>query len=307
MAKVIILEGIDGSGKTTLAKELQNIGYEYKHEGVPHPGVDLIAHYLSVLDSSMGSEKNVVHDRLWLGERIYGPVMRNLDRLGPMGHTLFERLHRSKDITHILCHPPYEVALANYAKRKALKGEYIDSDNHFQQIYERYRSFVTNMDIVYDYTKHDSKALLTQLNLSKSTLPKGTVGHLSAKYLFIADRPNHDYIDVPFHAITGSSGYFNESLRLAFILERDLAISNAYSPKGVEHNLIPVVKLLRELQHIFIMGGKAAEWFFKYRGQINPLIKVHYIPHPSYLKRFKGHNPQILAEIITGALNGRIN
>ncbi len=43
MGRVVILEGPDGSGKTTLAKELVKSGFTYKHMGVPDEGTDLMA------------------------------------------------------------------------------------------------------------------------------------------------------------------------------------------------------------------------------------------------------------------------
>lgn len=71
---MIILEGPDGSGKSTLAGELGGA----RHEGPPGD-VDLFRHYQMKLQE----EAYVVHDRLFHGELVYGPVMRGRSRLTP--------------------------------------------------------------------------------------------------------------------------------------------------------------------------------------------------------------------------------
>lgn len=71
---MIILEGPDGSGKSTLAGELGGA----MHEGPPGD-IDLFRHYQSKLQK----EAYIVHDRLFHGELVYGPIMRGRSRLTP--------------------------------------------------------------------------------------------------------------------------------------------------------------------------------------------------------------------------------
>jgi MoxR-like ATPase len=66
---IVILEGPDGAGKTTLAEQLaKKYGLVYKHEGPPPPKVNVLEYYGQLLDEARG--KNVVFDRLALGERV---------------------------------------------------------------------------------------------------------------------------------------------------------------------------------------------------------------------------------------------
>lgn len=308
MNRIVILEGPDGAGKTTLANELVvKYGFRYKHEGPPPISADLHAHYLKVLNESIESPFDTVHDRLWLGERIYGPVARGLDRLGPEGQKLILRLHTSKQIKMLICLPKLKAVKENYVRKLETGHDYLQSPEKLVKVFQSYCHWLYNygnMGELYDYTKDFSISKLLDSFDPHSVLPSGTVGSRLAKYLFIGDRPNHLTIDVPFHAVDGSSGYFNRALELANIAEPDVAISNAFGPgkltSPIKHSLRSMIDKLPHLTNIFLMGKNAQEWFSN--SVMSPqdlhLRDVHNLPHPSYLKRFYGANPKVLAKMI---------
>jgi predicted ATPase len=298
---VVVLEGPDGGGKTTLATSLMNKGFDYVHCGPPEAGTDLLAHYLQILDSALNSQKDVVIDRLWLGERIYGPICRNNDRVGVLGQTLFQRIHNSKPILHYLCLPPIGVAKVNYIDKMKDKDDYVKSMDRWSDIYRAYYEWFCVFGAVanlFDYKRHTVETVMADLEILNDftdLLPKGTVGSPQAKYLFVGDQPNHDSIDVPFFATNGSSGYFNRALKLANFKESEIAIGNAYSPTGERHDGDEMIRSLPKLQKIILMGGKAHDWY--HRNITKNGHQVHGTPHPSYLKRFKGHDPAVMAEM----------
>ena len=74
---IIIIEGPDGSGKTKLAKQLQTqTGYELKHRSKPKTDeerLNMLQHYME--DIKIG--KNMIWDRGFYSEMVYGKVMRD--------------------------------------------------------------------------------------------------------------------------------------------------------------------------------------------------------------------------------------
>lgn len=74
---IIIVEGPDGSGKSTLAKKLADqTGFLLMHRSQPKSDEEkqnMMAEYLQVIRAG----KNVIMDRCWYSEMVYGPVMRD--------------------------------------------------------------------------------------------------------------------------------------------------------------------------------------------------------------------------------------
>jgi thymidylate kinase len=75
---MIIIEGIDGTGKTTLADEMKKFGFHVQHSGYDN-GIGLFKKFRDLLDST---EINcIVLDRSFITEVVYGSVIRNYSRI----------------------------------------------------------------------------------------------------------------------------------------------------------------------------------------------------------------------------------
>ena len=74
---IIILEGPDGSGKTTLAEQLaKQTKYLILHRTQPKTDEEkarMMSEYLQVIRTG----KNMIFDRCWYSEMVYGPIMRD--------------------------------------------------------------------------------------------------------------------------------------------------------------------------------------------------------------------------------------
>lgn len=74
---IIIIEGPDGSGKTTLANQLsKQSSYPIIHRVQPkteHDKKVMLEEYLEVIRT----RRNMIFDRSWYSEMVYGPVMRD--------------------------------------------------------------------------------------------------------------------------------------------------------------------------------------------------------------------------------------
>lgn len=73
----VLVEGVDGVGKSTLAEELKSVGYEYLHSPFV-AGEAVLERYQSTLSSV---NTPAVLDRTFLSEYVYGTVVRGHSRL----------------------------------------------------------------------------------------------------------------------------------------------------------------------------------------------------------------------------------
>lgn len=80
--EVVVLEGCDGAGKTTLATTLAtHRGYVVVHSGRTPDDVDLLARYCSIL----AAPGKIVLDRSFISELVYGPLQYGRSRLTARG------------------------------------------------------------------------------------------------------------------------------------------------------------------------------------------------------------------------------
>ena len=90
---IIIIEGPDGSGKTTLANQLsKQTGYKIIHRTQPKTEEEkaiMMDEYLQTIRAG----KNMIFDRCWYSEMVYGPVMRDTSVISyPQMYDLERRL-----------------------------------------------------------------------------------------------------------------------------------------------------------------------------------------------------------------------
>ena len=74
----IVLEGLDRSGKSTLAAQLSRYGYSIRHAPYVSDHVSIEQHYRDLID---GVSTSTVFDRTFISEMVYGPVLRRLSRI----------------------------------------------------------------------------------------------------------------------------------------------------------------------------------------------------------------------------------
>ncbi|GAA3762076.1 hypothetical protein [Salinactinospora qingdaonensis] len=76
--RLIILEGCDGVGKSTLARRIAHMhGHRILHSGVSPEGTDLVIHYTHAIQALEHS----VMDRSFISELVYGPLFRGHTRI----------------------------------------------------------------------------------------------------------------------------------------------------------------------------------------------------------------------------------
>lgn len=155
---VTIFEGCDGSGKSTAAKSFaQAQGARYVHLG-PFPQVKdgLARLYAEALLPAVLGYQDVVLDRSWLSEPIYGEVYRDgVDRIGAYSRRMLERLALRCGALVVRCNPGEAVCVSNWLTRKG--EEYLDHDEQVKLVHRFYQDrsrLRTDLLIIdYDYTE----------------------------------------------------------------------------------------------------------------------------------------------------------
>lgn len=127
---IIILEGPDGSGKTTLANKIKDqTGYTLLHRShkTDTEATCLFDEYAQVIKSG----KNCIMDRGWYSEMVYGPVMRGNSIITYPQMYELERMLAKNGALIIHCTAP-EMTLW---KRCLRRGEdYVTSRDKFHEI-----------------------------------------------------------------------------------------------------------------------------------------------------------------------------
>ena len=147
---IIIVEGADFSGKSTLAQDLMQ---KYRNHVYIHCAVtsDIYALHTTAITNAFNFSKDftVIIDRLHYSELVYGPIFRN-----GVSYDVkkFDDLYSNKNIPNlykVLCLPPKEIVLNGFKKRAAAGGEMF---NTVEKVYDEYAKNPLGWN-VYDWTK----------------------------------------------------------------------------------------------------------------------------------------------------------
>lgn len=128
---IIIIEGADGAGKTTLAEKIKaQTGYMMLHRTQPKNEEDkkrMMDEYIQVIKAG----KNCILDRSWYSEMVYGPVMRDASTITYPQMYELERLLAKNGALVIYCTAPE----ATLWKRCLTRGEdYVTQLETFHEI-----------------------------------------------------------------------------------------------------------------------------------------------------------------------------
>lgn len=142
MKRVLIFEGPDGGGKTTLARVTRDaLGDAVLTHHGPYPDVtdhDALAeiYALSMLPA-LDDRHDVILDRCWLSEIPYGLAFRGgADRLTWRGRRYLETAAAQCDARVYLCLPSWNRVADNYQARKG--EEYLETLAQLRRVYRWY-------------------------------------------------------------------------------------------------------------------------------------------------------------------------
>lgn len=139
---IIIIEGIDGSGKTTLAeriRELSPVGARIEHHGPLTLGVEqeYVLPIFNVKDDEL-----LIADRWHVGELIYGPIYRGVSLTEGRYNEIIERALDFKHAVKVIVNPPVEII----RERLTARGEDYLKDEHIDEVSAAYEDYARAWD-----------------------------------------------------------------------------------------------------------------------------------------------------------------
>lgn len=131
--KNVIIEGIDGTGKSTLAKALCRFGFKMYHFDYDEKCDNLKTKYEHVLKQAASSR--ILLDRSFISEQVYGSVLREKGRLSENDFLNLLRIYHQRKSVLVYLFAPQDVLL----KRKNDRGsDFIKK--HFSSLEASYES-----------------------------------------------------------------------------------------------------------------------------------------------------------------------
>ncbi len=297
---IVLIEGCDGTGKTTLANELVSYGYDYHHFVVPDKPV--MRYWFEKLQTLT---QPTVLDRLHLSEEAYGPVFRDGSALSELDWWVVEGWLWARDTVLILC----STSWANMEENQRVsKGEY--HGDRQRAVVLNYMDLLGKTDLpmtLYDYTGGDVVHTLA-MSLVKERQARSRVrwertglGAIQGpRTWLVGDRPSPQAVKEPelsqtvFHSTAGE--YLRRAMagsyeRLAW---HNTHLSNAYDGRGMALPLYDDWNWLGRPKVVALgnLASKALE------GAGIPNEKV---PHPQWWRRFRHHDLKEYTDELTRA------
>jgi thymidylate kinase len=289
---IIILEGPDGAGKSTLSETLRQHLQKSKMTHVVKHGPylnispeELCRIYFRSMSNALTYDDHVILDRSWLSEPIYGNIYRKgINRLDVPRRRMLERTALARGAVVIQCQPDFEVCKQSFMLRE--KDEYLDTIKQLSQVYAEYESLgqTTALPIMhYDYTVDSIEDLLAKLK-TKSIENKAAGGGSFNKgnILMLCDKGPRTNVRasaavIPFINFLDNDG---PSRMLAETLERENIPENkiywintqTYQGTPTSANFIKDLKPSK----IFALGNNAYMW------AINNDVQATKLPPPLY-------------------------
>ena len=145
-----IIEGPSCAGKTTLAKRLVKLyKLKYYHEGPPPKNVNKLKYYSNKLE--VYKNENFVLDRFAIGERIYGPLLRDDYDFNFKHWVTLQKLLIKYEIRHIILIPSYRICYNRWINEN---DNLIKTKQLFLRLYDRW------LDIIYEFESFSANELI---------------------------------------------------------------------------------------------------------------------------------------------------
>lgn len=314
---LILLEGVDGGGKSTLADRIADTFTFLTedepdppqliriHKGKPTPGLDAFQEYelplerFDLRDFVTSKRDLVIMDRWHAGEIPYGKLYRGASRLDDAGLLHVELTLSAMGAVKVLAQPD-DVDLIKY--RLKTRGEDFLKPEHVDQVWRYYES----LRKLYGYIRASDTAPSELIQAARdravnmSNLPPrwtGYIGSHNPRLLLVGDQRNdgprarHEFIRAFTPCLSGSSAHYLLQTMCLADIRQGVGIVNAHEP-GVDLSLIPKISS----QPVVVALGRQAS-----KTLTDVDVEHETVPHPQWVRRFRNRQMGWYAQEIKSA------
>lgn len=280
---IIILEGIDKCGKSTLAKQLC-IKFKATLIKTNAPKTkNAFDEYISIINKLKHSE-NYVFDRFYLGEMAYGPTYRKKSTVSEVQQFYLESLLIKFNPVLIYCWLDYNLLCWNFEREKEESTRFNDVPK-LAKLFDGAFNNSTLPKLKYNYSALKSFKMVIEKIKEVTRKQKinpikfSYAGHLRPDVLFVGDEPNYQLKkrNRPYGVFNSSSGMFLFKVLSSCKLKFGV-INSREDNKELE---LSDIKKLKPKQ-VVCLGKKAHARVLK------KLPTVKAVVHPQFANRFYG-------------------
>jgi len=180
---IIIIEGVDLGGKTTVVEDLKryygNGAVVFKNPIKPrskHDRESIFIAYTVMFGMALKDEfknKLVIFDRAYPSEMVYSKVKRNYEAMNDLRWWKFDSNIANEDVLMVYCYAP----LTKLTERLKVRGDDYVKKNELEKLVKRYDRFLKKTKLLHlkirsiDTREHNLLKILDFLQKHKNVIP----------------------------------------------------------------------------------------------------------------------------------------
>lgn len=280
--KLTIFEGVDGSGKTTAAKEYaERTGALYIHfPSLPRVNKGLPRMYIEAMLPALLGYQDVVFDRSWYSEIPYGINFRDgFNRTPNQVMRMLDRVAMKCGAVIVLCDPGFDLCRDNFMARKHL--EMLSDDTQLFNVHKAYEEQAYGLPkFNYDYSVDPNfianNNFLDDYRFECHNINFRTAGNINAPIIIIGkcdkERYDHDpWNQFPFVSFQQSGTYYWLTSQISGRESNILWIDGTHTKEELKE-IFDYYGLWLKYEKIYALGDDIFDKVQEFGGCVNLMI-----------------------------------